>query len=457
MQKTAPDRKVYDAERDALERKINDLKLHAAKQQWELQQKREAIQEVQNDINAHKEKYEDTNNRLEELRSDLNEAKQNLDNKYNGRRPIKNPAERIRELQADIGRMHNELRNGQLSNAQETKTHRQIKLVQREIQKVQEYIDSNVDDLVQAKQSKLDSLKTFQKAHMSVREHQDAMYASKRQMIEERKALEEDLKKNAESIANLIDQKGEVQQHYERDLQSYKNWKQSMTEVRYAIASLKAQKDEMAGVEEQRISQAEANKSKAEEAARERRAAAERKAAEEEAAAQRKADLDKRRQAALLEYERVQEKFKAAATRQEQETVEPAPAPVVYKHDPYTREKHLCNSLISLCTSMKPSDSPSKGGKKKRKRKKKKTKISVSARNFSNFAEVGVKPPTATTQLDKTIEALRARIEWYDNPPAEEDEVEDQVEEEPEEAVAEEPAPEPSMEPVIEETEESAV
>lgn len=449
-QKTAPDRKVYDAEKRSLEQKINNLKLDAAKKQWELQQKRDAIQEVQNQINAHKSQYEETNNRLQHLRSGLVEATETLKSNYAGRR-ITDPQERIKELRMEIAHMENELRNGQLSNAQETKTHRAIKQVQRQIAEVQEYIDNNVDDLVQAKNARFDQLRAFQNEHKSVKERQDEMYQSRRTMIEEKGNLEEEIKANRDEIARLIERKGDVQKVYEKDLETYRKWKAQCAEVREYLAILEAKKSEMANDRDIRAARMKEDKTRADAEAKARREAEERAARERAEAEERKANLENRRQKALLEYQRVQEKFKAAASQQEPEEVVVVPhTPVVYRHDPYEKEKHLCNTLITLCQSMKPSDSPSKGGKRKKKRKRKKTKISVSASNFSNFAEVGVKPPTTTNQLDKTIQALQERIEYYNNPPAEEPVVEDENEEEPEEAVAEEPEAEPVMEPVIE-------
>lgn len=142
-----------------------------------------------------------------------------------------------------------------------------------------------------------------------------------------------------------------------------------------------------------------------------------------------------RRAKAMAAYAAMQQKVKAKSVKPVAKTSSASAPPAKLENDPHQAEKALCQSLIVLCESKRPTG-------RRAKKKKKGVRLSYRADYFAKFNQVAVKIPKYSSELDSTIEALRQKIRSYDEEP---EEILEEPTPETQEVVQEEASEEPQV------------
>jgi len=331
---------------------------------------------------------------------------------------IQDPQGTLEKYQKAYKESKQRLVSEELTTGDEKKLMRDIKVLEKNIAKVQTYMKANVDQIfAQQENTKKDEREVW-------KEHQDRFEALKAARLEADAQFDK-MGENKAEQSKIESAIGEIQVKRKAANKAYKdsidNWQQWQRRERELQQAIKAKEFE------EEIVAAEPKKPKAsgkqEQAKKE--SAAEAKKREE--AIEKVKSVESRRQAAIAAFELCQKNLKKERTKQPvagDDVADVAVAPPK-KDDPHQAEKELCRSLIAYCQSNMPgekqSNSPAKGKKKRRKRKKK-IRLTHKPVNFSNFAKVGITIPIWSTDLEGCIKSLELKITSYDNPvEAEED------------------------------------
>jgi hypothetical protein len=294
---------------------------------------------------------------------------------------------------------------------------RDIKVLEKNIAKVQTYMKANVDQIFAQRENTKKDEREIWKTHQ---ERFDALKAARLEADAQFDKMGENKAEQSKiegEIGNIQQQRKEAMQKLKDDMDAWMQWQRREREMLQAIKS-KEFEEEVEAAEPKQPKASKSSDAKKESAA---------EAKKREEAAEKVKSVESRRQAAIAAFEQCQKNLKKERTRQPvagDDMADVAVAPAK-KADPNQAEKDLCRSLIAYCQSNMPgekqSNSPAKG-KKKRRKKKKKMRLTHKPVNFSNFAKVGVTIPIWSTDLEGCIKSLEGKITSYDNPvEAEED------------------------------------
>lgn len=432
-------RDEFNRERKNIQTKINLKKLEAAQiscQIEDLRIEKESLQKIVEMKTGISRQHQEE---LKTRRDALKEAQQAKNQVYSGGK-IRNPKEKMQQVRLEIQQLRNQLQFGSISSSDERRTIRDIAAKEEEANLIKEYIESNADTLWESCDAARDkTIKTeseFEKARQDTGKAVQDRNAV-RDRINELDKAQKDL---SEEIKALSETKVKLDEDFRKKNRKRENLLKEKRGLEIEISARKS--------EDLRTQATQEDLSREEERREKEKQTADRKAAElrrqaEQAAVEKEERTRKRREKAMAAYAAMQMKVKAKATKPVAKVTSPssgAPTPVVMANDPHRAEKALCESLIILCESKKPA------GRKGRK-KKKGVRISYRADYFAKFNQVGVKIPKYSKDLDDTIQALRERIQSYDE---EEDEPEEVTAQEEEKVVEEEEATvEPQTEEVV--------
>lgn len=402
--KNAPDAAKHKANKDKIEKQINEKKLEYAQKQFDLEQIKLLLKDARDKFQYHLQQQKDEAKIKEKHFGQLNKAKTTLNQKLGGTK-ITNPEEKKRQVIEEIRQFRLDLQIGHHTNNEEKMIIRTIEMKKQELEVIQAYIDNNG---VQHQKEYDATYKEFSGVMATFKEKvKKTDDASKEREVlkKETERVNDEKNEISEEIKDLATQKQELQKAYQQKVKDYEKNRREHADITVAIAMKKNRRQKEKETKEVRKKQEQ-----------QKHAEEVKKMKEREEELERQKATEAKRQKAIEAYNNMQKKLKAkntslAVARPASGGAKKA-ATSSSRVDPHAAEKEICRSLIVLCESMVPTG---KKGKKK-----KKVRLVYRADSFVKFNQVGVKIPKYAKQLGDTIKALNKRIESYDEEPVEE-------------------------------------
>jgi len=417
-----PDEKTFKDNDRKMKDTINKHKLRLAELKYEHDQSRVVADELRKKQASRTSEFKVAQTQLTNQKEKNQKITQNLIEQlgFNEKgipKKIQDPEGTLKKYQQAYNESKYRLQSEELTTGDEKKLMRDIKVLEKNIAKVQTYMKANVDQIFAQQENTKKDEREIWKTHQ---EKFDALKAARLEADAQFDKMGENKAEQAKiegEIGTIQQKRKEAMQKLKDDMDAWMQWQRRERELLQAIKSKEFEEEvEAAEPKQPKASKSNDAKKESAEAAKKR-----------EEAAEKVKSVESRRQAAIAAFEQCQKNLKKERTKQPvagDDMADVAVAPAK-KADPNQAEKDLCRSLIAYCQSNMPgenqSNSPAKG-KKKRRKKKKKIRLTHKPVNFSNFAKVGVTIPIWSTDLEGCIKSLEEKITSYDNPvEAEED------------------------------------
>lgn len=394
------DPKSFEAAKQTKTQEIHSLGLQSAEIKWKMETRQNEKNKVINAQNERRDELNQSRKKLDGLALNRRKATENLKNHFGGRR-IKNPEKHLTELQDKLQAAQASLKISALSPQEEKKLIRTINDLKAAVADTAKYIDDDVSKLYDTQDTKKKEMTDFVSTHVETEAAFKKAKADADKLFQDLSDLRDAREEINGKIKTLSEEKNNIISVYNANMKKRNDVDREITRCRYAIEEKKLEKS---------------MQTTSGPAPKERNKPKEKKkpepAPEEEVKPQ--VSLDERRAAAIAAWEKMQKEKDQQKNMMEKKTEDSPKQEEASPTAELNEDAKLCQTLIALCQNMKPkqSNSPSKSKKsKKKKRKPKKMRLTHAPDTFSNFARLGVNIPVWTQDLDKTISALKERLE----------------------------------------------
>jgi len=426
-----PERSDTDAKNATLQTSIHNWTCEINNLSWKIEREYENLEQAHQMKKSARDTLNKSTSALQQSYSLHNAANKQVKGLYSGRR-FRNTADAkkvLNSLKNERKQKVTSLRADSLTIAEERDTERDIKLLDGNIESVQQYLDSNVGEKMEDVSVLRNDIDTSKKAHeadfekfSAQKRNVDAIKGSIDELKDTRKATQDKIIDAKKRKTLNLEEFNKSCEKYEKDRAVVSKLRAMIalkrireTEAKYDASYTEKHNEKMA--KKNAVTKAAADKKAAHQKQQnDKIAAQEQERLEKQQAAQ--AILEERKRKAKEAYEAQQKQLasqaRAAKTPVSKSFSKPQPKPS--EIDPNSEEKRTIQGLIDMFKGMQPNqntDSPNRRGKKKRRNKNKKIVLTVDV--YSKLTSFGVKVPKKTTDFVDTIKSLQDKLNSYGN------------------------------------------